>query len=127
MIKPALQMVSEDFAYYQQQLPGFYFFVGIKNEAKGITAENIAAADPLLTLVPDHKVSIREVFAESVGKFADRPAYSCMGKTITFSELDTLSAAFGAGGVAGSAGAAGALASVGIRFKSPPPDVRLCA
>lgn len=38
VIKPQLQMVSEDFAYYQQQIPGFYFFVGIKNEAKGITA-----------------------------------------------------------------------------------------
>ena len=40
--------------------------------------------------------SIREVFTESVGRFADRPAYSCMGKTITFRELDALSAAFGA-------------------------------
>jgi len=38
VFKPALQMVSEDFAYYQQQIPGFYFFVGVKNEAKGITA-----------------------------------------------------------------------------------------
>jgi len=38
VIKPALQMVSEDFAYYQQQIPGFYFFVGLKNESKGITA-----------------------------------------------------------------------------------------
>jgi amidohydrolase len=35
---PPLQMVSEDFSYYQQQIPGFYFFVGVKNEAKGITA-----------------------------------------------------------------------------------------
>jgi amidohydrolase len=35
---PPLQMVSEDFSYFQQQMPGFYFFVGIKNEAKGITA-----------------------------------------------------------------------------------------
>jgi amidohydrolase len=35
---PQLQMVSEDFSYYQQQIPGFYFFVGVKNEAKGITA-----------------------------------------------------------------------------------------
>jgi amidohydrolase len=34
----ALQMVSEDFAYYQKEIPGFYFFVGIRNEAKGITA-----------------------------------------------------------------------------------------
>ena len=31
-------MVSEDFAYYQKEIPGFYFFVGIKNEAKKITA-----------------------------------------------------------------------------------------
>lgn len=38
LLKPALQMVSEDFSYFQQQMPGFYFFVGIKNEAKGITA-----------------------------------------------------------------------------------------
>lgn len=35
---PSLQMVSEDFAYYQKIIPGMYFFVGIKNEAKGITA-----------------------------------------------------------------------------------------
>jgi len=40
--------------------------------------------------------SVREVFTESVGRFADRPAYTCMGKTITFRELDHLSAAFGA-------------------------------
>ena len=33
-----LQMVSEDFAYYQKEVPGFYFFVGIRNEAKKITA-----------------------------------------------------------------------------------------
>jgi len=32
------QMVSEDFAYYQQRIPGFYFFVGVGNVAKGITA-----------------------------------------------------------------------------------------
>ncbi len=40
--------------------------------------------------------SIREVFEESVAKYAARPAFSCMGKSITFAELDTLSAAFGA-------------------------------
>jgi amidohydrolase len=33
-----LQMVSEDFAYYQQVIPGFYFFVGVQNPEKGITA-----------------------------------------------------------------------------------------
>jgi long-chain acyl-CoA synthetase len=40
--------------------------------------------------------SVREVFEESCGKFATRPAFTCMGKTLTFAELDTLSAAFGA-------------------------------
>jgi amidohydrolase len=33
-----LMMVSEDFAYYQQRMPGFYFFVGVQNVEKGITA-----------------------------------------------------------------------------------------
>jgi amidohydrolase len=33
-----LMMVSEDFAFYQQQMPGFFFFVGVQNPAKGITA-----------------------------------------------------------------------------------------
>ncbi len=40
--------------------------------------------------------SVREVFEESCGKFATRPAFTCMGKTLSFAELDTLSAAFGA-------------------------------
>jgi amidohydrolase len=35
---PAPQMVSEDFAYYQQKIPGFYFFIGVGNPEKGITA-----------------------------------------------------------------------------------------
>ena len=39
--------------------------------------------------------SIRDVFDESVKKFAARPAYTCMGKSMTFGELDTLSTAFG--------------------------------
>jgi long-chain acyl-CoA synthetase len=40
--------------------------------------------------------SLREVLEESCTKFGSRPAYSCMGRTITFAELDRLSAAFGA-------------------------------
>ena len=40
--------------------------------------------------------SLRDVFEESVAKYASRPAFTCMGKSITFAELDTLSAAFGA-------------------------------
>jgi len=40
--------------------------------------------------------SLREVLEESCAKFGSRPAYSCMGRTITFAELDRLSGAFGA-------------------------------
>ena len=40
--------------------------------------------------------SLREVLEESCAKFGSRPAYSCMGRTITFADLDKLSAAFGA-------------------------------
>ena len=40
--------------------------------------------------------SIRDLFEESVASFAERPAYYCMGKEITFGELDRMSAAFGA-------------------------------
>jgi len=40
--------------------------------------------------------SIRDVFDESVARFATRPAFTCMGRTMTFAELDTLSGAFGA-------------------------------
>ncbi len=40
--------------------------------------------------------SVRDIFEEAVRKFADRPSFTCMGKSITFAELDTLSEAFGA-------------------------------
>jgi long-chain acyl-CoA synthetase len=40
--------------------------------------------------------SVRDVFEESCAKFAARRAYTCMGKSITFTELDQLSRAFGA-------------------------------
>ena len=43
---------------------------------------------------PDEYASVREVFEESCRKYATRPAFSCMGKTITFAELDALSTAF---------------------------------
>jgi amidohydrolase len=35
---PLPQMVAEDFSYYQQKIPGFYFFLGVANPAKKITA-----------------------------------------------------------------------------------------
>ena len=40
--------------------------------------------------------SVAQVFEEAVRKFGPRKAYTCMGASITFNELDTLSAAFGA-------------------------------
>lgn len=33
------QMGAEDFAYYQRVIPGFYYFLGVGNHAKGITAQ----------------------------------------------------------------------------------------
>ena len=38
--------------------------------------------------------SVRDVFDETVTRFAPRPAFTCMGKSITFGELDRLSKAF---------------------------------
>jgi len=38
--------------------------------------------------------SVREVFEESCSKFAARPAFTCMGRSMSFAELDHLSAAF---------------------------------
>ncbi|MFI4952473.1 MAG: long-chain-fatty-acid--CoA ligase [Burkholderiales bacterium] len=40
--------------------------------------------------------SLREVLEESCAKYRSRRAYSCMGRAITFTQLDALSAAFGA-------------------------------
>jgi long-chain acyl-CoA synthetase len=39
--------------------------------------------------------SVREVFEGSAAKFRERPSFTCMGKTLTFGDLDVLSAAFG--------------------------------
>jgi long-chain acyl-CoA synthetase len=40
--------------------------------------------------------SLRDVFDEAVSKYGPRPAYTCMGKSMTFAELDALATAFGA-------------------------------
>ena len=40
--------------------------------------------------------SIGEMFDKAARQFSDRPAFHCMGRTITFAELDRMSAAFGA-------------------------------
>jgi len=60
--------------------------IWLKQYPKGIPAE----------IDVDEYASVRDVFDESVAKFSARPAYTCMGKSITFGELDTLSTAFAA-------------------------------
>jgi amidohydrolase len=38
VISPKPQMGAEDFGCFAQQIPGFYFFLGVGNKSKGITA-----------------------------------------------------------------------------------------
>jgi long-chain acyl-CoA synthetase len=40
--------------------------------------------------------SVRDVFDRTVAEFGPRPAYTCMGRSISFAELEAQSAAFGA-------------------------------
>lgn len=44
---------------------------------------------------PDAYPSLAALMDEAFRRFADRPAYACLGKQITFGELDRLSAQFG--------------------------------
>ena len=44
----------------------------------------------------DEYASVRDVFEEACRKFATRPAFSCMGRSISFADLDALSSTFGA-------------------------------
>ena len=45
---------------------------------------------------PDQFRSLTHLFEAAVAKYADRPAFTNMGRTITFGELDSLSRSFGA-------------------------------
>ena len=60
--------------------------IWLKSYPKGVPAEIDVNA----------YASLRDVFEQVVEQFGPRTAYTCMGKSITFSELDALSAAFGA-------------------------------
>ena len=44
----------------------------------------------------DQYENMVDFLAESLSKYADLPAYECMGKTLTYKEVDTLSTQFGA-------------------------------
>jgi long-chain acyl-CoA synthetase len=60
--------------------------IWVKSYPKGVPAE-----------IDVHRyASLRDVFDDVVARFGPRPAYSCMGKSITFAELEAKSAAFGA-------------------------------
>ncbi|GHB12179.1 AMP-binding protein [Modicisalibacter luteus] len=50
---------------------------------------------PALAGLEDY-ASVMDVFHASVRRFADKPAFSCMGRTLTYAELDRLSADFAA-------------------------------
>jgi len=45
---------------------------------------------------PDSYDSVLDLFDEKTRQFADKPAYTCMGKTLTYADLDRQSAAFAA-------------------------------
>jgi len=60
--------------------------IWLKSYPKGVPAEIDVNA----------YASVRDVFDRVVGEFGARTAYTCMGKSITFAELEAASAAFGA-------------------------------
>src|SRR5262245_16847456 len=60
--------------------------IWLKSYPKGVPAE----------INPDAYKSIPELIDENIGKYRDRKAYICMGKSISFGDVDRLSNAFGA-------------------------------
>ena len=59
--------------------------IWLKSYPKGVDAEIDVNA----------YASIRDIFEQVVARFAERPAYTCMGKSISFAELGVKSTAFG--------------------------------
>jgi len=60
--------------------------IWLKSYPKGVPAE----------IDVNTYASLRDVFDSVVAEFGPRPAYTCMGRSITFAELDRASASFGA-------------------------------
>jgi long-chain acyl-CoA synthetase len=60
--------------------------IWLKSYPKGVPA----------TIDVNEYASVRDVFDRVIAQFGPRPAYTCMGKSITFADLDAASAAFGA-------------------------------
>ncbi len=59
--------------------------IWLKSYPKGVPAE----------IDVSEYASLRELFDKSVAQYSARPAYTCMGKSISFAELDALATAFG--------------------------------
>ena len=59
--------------------------IWLKSYPKGVPAE----------IDVNTYASLRDVFDSVAAEFGGRPAYTCMGKSITFADLDRASAAFG--------------------------------
>ena len=59
--------------------------IWLKSYPKGVPAEISSAYR-----------SIPDLIDANIGKYRERPAYRCMGKTITFADVDRMSTAFGA-------------------------------
>ncbi|MEO0339046.1 MAG: AMP-binding protein [Bacteroidota bacterium] len=45
---------------------------------------------------PDKYATVVELFEDCVGRYGSKPAFSCMGKELTYKQIDKLSAQFGA-------------------------------
>ncbi|WP_227369677.1 AMP-binding protein [Halomonas sp. M20] len=58
------------------------------------TTESILSGPPLEGM--DAYTSVMDIFHASVERFSDKPAFSCMGKVLTYQELGRLSADFAA-------------------------------
>ncbi|MEJ2045225.1 MAG: AMP-binding protein [Reinekea sp.] len=48
------------------------------------------------TINPDEITTVVDLFTQKAKQFADKPAFTCMGKTLTYGDLDRLSADFAA-------------------------------
>ena len=59
--------------------------IWLKSYPSGVPAE----------IDPTQYASIADLFEESFRKYRAKPAFACMGKEITYGELDTLSAKLG--------------------------------
>ncbi|MGH9554322.1 MAG: M20/M25/M40 family metallo-hydrolase [Terriglobales bacterium] len=71
VISPPPQMGAEDFAYFAKEVPSFFYFVGVRNQEKGIVA---AHHTPDFDLDEDGVVIGTKVMASVVLDYLERRA-----------------------------------------------------